>query len=137
MKRVFLDTNILVDYVENRERGDDAKQLLMRGRDGDVELAASFLTFANLAYILGKKRIDVYEALTWLVSIVKVLPMNNAILRKALSHRTTDFEDMQQYQCAMKGNYDVIVTNNKRDFVAFSELPLMTASELLEALDKI
>ncbi len=28
MKRVFLDTNILLDYVLGREHGDDAEQLL-------------------------------------------------------------------------------------------------------------
>lgn len=29
MKRVFLDTNILVDYVLGREHGDDAEQLFI------------------------------------------------------------------------------------------------------------
>lgn len=28
MKRVFLDTNILVDYALGREHGDDAEQML-------------------------------------------------------------------------------------------------------------
>lgn len=55
MKHVFLDTNILIDYVQARAGGDDAKQLLVRGRDGDIELYASFLTFANMAYILDGK----------------------------------------------------------------------------------
>ena len=36
MKRVFLDTNILVDYALGREHGDDAEQLLQRGLDGVV-----------------------------------------------------------------------------------------------------
>jgi hypothetical protein len=27
MKRVFLDTNILIDYIQARAGGDDAKQL--------------------------------------------------------------------------------------------------------------
>jgi len=34
MRRVFLDTNILIDYIQDREGGDDAKQLLLRGSDG-------------------------------------------------------------------------------------------------------
>jgi predicted nucleic acid-binding protein len=38
MKRVFLDTNILIDYIQARAGGDDAKQLLMRGRNGEVPL---------------------------------------------------------------------------------------------------
>ena len=36
MKNVFLDTNILIDYVLNRPDGNDAEQLLMHGRKGDV-----------------------------------------------------------------------------------------------------
>lgn len=52
MKRVFLDTNILVDYVLGREHGDDAEQLLQHGKNGTVSLSASYLTFANMAYIL-------------------------------------------------------------------------------------
>lgn len=41
MKNVFLDTNILIDYVLNRPDGNDAEQLLMHGRKGDVNLSAS------------------------------------------------------------------------------------------------
>jgi len=52
MKNVFLDTNILIDYVLNRPGGNDAEQLLMHGRKGDVSLSASLLTIANMAYIL-------------------------------------------------------------------------------------
>ena len=52
MKRVFLDTNILVDYVLGREHGDDAEQLLQHGKNGTVSLSASYLTFANMAYFL-------------------------------------------------------------------------------------
>lgn len=59
MKRVFLDTNILVDYVLGREHGDDAEQLLQHGKNGTVSLSASYLTFANMAYIL-KGKTDVY-----------------------------------------------------------------------------
>ena len=56
MKNVFLDTNILIDYVLNRPGGNDAEQLLMHGRRGDVSLSASLLTIANMAYILKGKR---------------------------------------------------------------------------------
>lgn len=55
MKHVFLDTNILVDYALGREHCDDAEQLLQRGSNGELCLQASYLTFANLAYILKTK----------------------------------------------------------------------------------
>ena len=44
MKNVFLDTNILIDYALGREHADDAEQLLQHGKDGHVQLSASFLT---------------------------------------------------------------------------------------------
>ena len=52
----------------------------------------------------------------------------------ALTQRVRDFEDMLQYQCAKASGCDIIVTNNKRDFADFCELPLVTAAELLESI---
>jgi hypothetical protein len=51
MKRVFLDTNILIDYIQARAGGDDAKQLLMRGlargrAPGCAERLRSYRTFS-------------------------------------------------------------------------------------------
>lgn len=130
MKRVFLDTNILIDYIQDREGGDDAKQLLLRGRDGEVELYASFLTFANIAYILNGK-VDIYELFAMLTSIITVLPMDNDQLQNALAQRVRDFEDMLQYQCAKAANCEYIISGNKKHFKDFCELPLMTANEIL------
>ena len=133
MKRVFLDTNILIDYIQARAGGDDAKQLLMRGLDGEVSLYASFLTFANMAYILNGKA-DIYELFTMLTEFITVLPMDSDQLQAALSHRVKDFEDMLQYQCAKVGGCDTIITGNKRHFTEFCDLPLMTANEFLTEL---
>ena len=136
MKHVFLDTNILIDYVQGRAGGDDAKQLLVRGRDGDLELYASFLTFANMAYILDGKT-DIYELFAMLTGFIKVLPMDGDQLQTALTRRVKDFEDMLQYQCAKVAGCDIIVTGNKRHYREFSDLPLMTANELLTELEPL
>ena len=130
MRRVFLDTNILVDYALGREFGDDAEQLLQRGHDGEVSLMASYLTFANMAYILRSK-VDIYALLEQLSNFITVLPMDKEQLQNALGQRVHDFEDMLQYQCAKAGNCDVIITNNRHDFAEFCELPFMTAAEFL------
>ena len=132
MKRVFLDTNILLDYVLGREHGDDAEQLLQYGRNGEVRLLASYLTFANMAYVL-KGKVDVYGFFRDLHIFITVLPTDDAQLLAAMAIRVRDFEDMLQYQCAKAGGCDVIVTNNGRDFAEFSELPLMNASEFLSS----
>jgi predicted nucleic acid-binding protein len=133
MKNVFLDTNILIDYVLNRPGGNDAEQLLMHGRKGDVSLSASLLTIANMAYIL-KGKIDIYGFFTMLTGFVNVLPMDGRQLQAALGKQVRDFEDMLQFQCAKAGGCDIIITNNKRDFAEFSDLPIMTADEFLSGL---
>lgn len=133
MKNVFLDTNILIDYVLNRPGGSDAEQLLMRGRNGDIRLTASLLTFANMAYIL-KGKIDIYGFFSMLTGFVEVLPMDDSQFQAALGRQVRDFEDMLQFQCAKAGGCDMIITNNKRDFSEFSDLPIMTADEFLSGL---
>ncbi len=48
-----------------------------------------------------------------------------------------DYEDMLQYQCAKVAGCEVIVTGNKRHFTEFSNLPLMTANELLTEMESL
>lgn len=135
MKTVFLDTNILVDYALGREHCDDAEQLLQHGKNGEVRLAASYLTFANMAYIL-KGKADVYNLFNDLHIIIDVLPNDDSQLLAAMSQRVRDFEDMLQYQCAKASGCDVIVTNNGRDFADFCDLPFMTAAEFLRQMSE-
>jgi len=135
MKTVFLDTNILVDYALGRERGDDAEQLLQHGKNGNVRIVASYLTFANMAYIL-KGKADVYDLFNYLRTFISVLPNNDIQLWAALGKRVRDFEDMLQYQCAIAAGCDVIITNNGRDFEDFCTLPFMSAADFLEQMNK-
>lgn len=135
MKRVFLDTNILIDYTLGRERGDDAEQLLQYGKNGNVQLSASYLTFANMAYIL-KGKADVYELFSDLCAFISVLPNDDAQLLAAMGQRVRDFEDMLQYQCAEAAGCDVIVTNNGKDFADFCKIPVLSAADFLETIDK-
>jgi predicted nucleic acid-binding protein len=133
MKHVFLDTNILVDYALGREHCDDAEQLLQRGSNGELCLQASYLTFANLAYIL-KTKVDVYKLFGDLCQYIGVLSTDNGQLMAAMGIRVRDFEDMLQYQCAKANGCDVIITNNGKDYAEFCDLPYMTAADFLASL---
>jgi predicted nucleic acid-binding protein len=130
MKRVFLDTNILLDYALGREHSDDAEQLLQRGCNGEFCLLASYLTFANIAYIL-KGKVNIYNLLEDLHKFITVIPNDDVQLHAAMSIPVRDFEDMLQYQCAKAGTCDVIITNNGKDFAEFCDLPFMTAANFL------
>lgn len=137
MKHVFLDTNIMLDAVLQRDGGEFANRIFQLGDEGEIILCASCLSYVNIAFILRRhpqEEIYLYERM--LREGVDVLPMNVAQLDAALSHPVRDFEDMMQYLCAKAANCDVIVTNNKRDFEEFSDLPVMTAGEFLKSFEE-
>jgi hypothetical protein len=56
-------------------------------------------------------------------------------LDAALAQHVKDYEDMLQYQCALAAGCDVIVTNNKKDFYEFCQLPFLTSEEFLLQFD--
>ena len=133
MKKVFVDTNILLDYILNRQNADNAEKLLILGYEGNVNLYSSFLTFANIAYIACKK-VNIYEMFNDLCSYIKVLSMDSVQLHAALLNPVKDFEDMLQYQCAKAADCDIIITNNIKDFEEYSKIPLYTANEFLNSI---
>ena len=136
MKRVFLDTNILLDYGLDREQADYAENSLALGREGLIELYASYLSYANMGYILRHHPLkEIYSLIRMMRQPFNILPCDVQQLDASLQTEVKDFEDMLQYQCAKAAGCDVIITNNKRDFYAFSDLPFLTSMEFLLQFD--
>ena len=131
MKRIFLDTNVLIDYIDNRQGADEAELIFACGFSGEALLFASSLTFANMAYIIkGRTQEEKYYALKQMAAIVEILPLSKEEVMAAISLPAPDFEDMLQYQCAKANDCDVIITNNGKDYAEFCDLPYMTAADL-------
>ena len=138
MKRVFLDTNILLEIVLERKEKDACNQIIQAGLNKEVCLFVSYLTFANMAYVLKKNNVtqeQIYRIGQIMEKMMTVLPMDGDQLRTALQHQVKDFEDMLQYQCALSGQCDCIVTINAKDFKEFSTIPIYTPDELLDLID--
>lgn len=133
MKKIFLDTNILLDYYLNRSGADAVEKIFILSHAKKVALFASTLTFANFAYVIKREhsKEELYAILDEVEKHVFALPMDKKQLRAAINQPCKDFEDMLQYQCALAGSCDVIITNNIKDFAEYSKLPLLTASEYI------
>lgn len=133
MKRVFIDTNVILDFTQLRDGADAAEEILQMGVNGHIEICTSILSMANVAYIAkkGRTKEQLYETMKDLSDFIHSLPMDEEQLQAAIAQPTTDFEDMLQYQCALYGGCDVIVTRNIRHFL-FSELTLCTPQTFLE-----
>jgi predicted nucleic acid-binding protein len=130
--KIFLDTNILIDFISEREGVEEASTILKLGEEGNFELVTSFLSMANTAYIVrrGHTRDQLYMILNTLAELIDILPMDSSQFSSALRKQSSDFEDMLQYQCALAAGCDIIVTRNTRDFT-FSIIPVLSAKEFL------
>lgn len=129
--RVFLDTNILVDFVTERADYKPAAAILSLGQNKDMELFASFLSLANIAYILRKLPLaEVRRILRILQDRIEILSMEKHQLSKAIESDASDIEDAIQYFCALDGKCDVLITRNVKHF-NFSGISVVTPQEFL------
>lgn len=130
--KIFLDTNILLDFVTERTGVEEACDILQLGEEGRVNLSTSYLTMANTAYVArkGRTREELYAVLAGLTEMMQVLSMDEMQLQQAIEQPVTDFEDMLQYVCARTHNCDAIITRNKKHF-AFSQIPVYSPDEFL------
>lgn len=132
MMKVFLDTNVLIDFVDNRDNRVYAKQIIEWGTQGEITLLASYLTYSNMAFILRHRlREEKYRLLREARRNIIVVPPTVEQLDYALAHEVRDFEDLLQYQCALEADCDVIVTNNPDDFEEFCQLPFFTSEDFV------
>ena len=133
MTKVFLDTNILLDYGQERDDFIYAKAILELGEQKKIELYASYLSYANMGYILRHYPAnEMWALIADMREGINVLSTDSVQLDSTLNHvPVKDYEDLLQYQCAIEGGCEVIVTNNKRDYLEFCEIPIYTSKEFL------
>lgn len=132
MKKVYLDTNVMLDYLEQRRFSEDAKTIFKLSLKGKFLLYASLLSFVNISYIRRSHSVDeIYSDLNRLRRMMNVVPINDVQLDAALSNKIKDFEDNIQFQCAKAAGCDVIVTNNTKDFDGLNGIDVMSSEDFL------
>ncbi len=135
MKKLFVDTNIVIDLLACREPYyEEAANLFSLADRKIIELCISSLTIANISYTLLRQTDSksAKEILRKLRLIINILPLDDKIIGLALNDDSfSDFEDGLQYFTALENNQDLIITRNLKDFKN-SGLPVMTARQFLE-----
>lgn len=137
MKKLLLDTNILIDLLAKREDFyKEAASLFSMADKNEVELYVSSLTIENTNYILlrGRKPEEARAILRKLRIIVKILSLDDKVVGLALNDDNfKDFEDGLQYYTAIENGLDIIITRNKKDFNS-AKIPVMSAKEFLKSI---
>lgn len=133
MKKIFVDTNIIIDLLIKRDGYIASAKILALAKDNDVTLYSSVLTMANIAYILRKSFVGdgLYQQMMKLSNILCVSDLTKKQFEQAISLKARDFEDALQYYCAIDNSCDVIITRNKKDFT-FSTITVLTPEEYFD-----
>lgn len=139
MKIIFLDTNIILDFLMKRDDFlKEAERILDMGYNQECKLflsslsSLSSLSFSNIAYIARQRYRgnELYDLLDKVREMMDVADVDKWAVERALKLRAKDFEDALQYYSALKINADYIITRNKKDF-SFSDIKVLTPKEFL------
>ncbi len=133
MKKIFLDTNILIDLLADRKPFSKyALAVFKKAEEKKVRLYTSSHSIATTYYMLGKHHEDkaLRLLLQNLISRIHVIPVDLEIIQKALRSKHRDVEDAIQIFCACTiDNMDGIMTRNIRDFKN-AELPVFSPEKV-------
>jgi len=116
--KIFIDTNILLDYLLSRQPGANAAtELLVAAQMGIVEALVSTQSILDAAYTARKSGLDFLtfkHAVSILKGALNFVAIDWIDLDWAMEHYTGDFEDDAQYASAYNSCCDYFITRDKK-----------------------
>lgn len=138
MQRVFLDTNILIDFLGERESFyRPAAQILTLADQKKIRVYTSPSSISNTYYLLSRYENAkvALEKIRKLKLICSISIMDDEVIDKAIHSDFKDFEDAMQYFSAIATCCELIVTRNEKDFKN-ALIPVMSAEGYLQMRKK-
>ena len=131
---ILIDTNVIIDYADERVPFADAAQRVMTlGETKRVRLCATANTVTDIYYI-HRKYVGsdaAREFLKVLFDVFYILPVTGEDCHAALALPMSDYEDSLQAACARSAECACIVTRDIHHF-AGSPVPALTPEQFLE-----
>lgn len=134
--RVLVDTNVLVDVLEQREPYYvDSAKVWQAHVDAEIQGYVSATTVTDIFYILRRQatRADARRGVQRVLNTFSIATINYSILQVADQLNGFDFEDDVQIACAMAYSLDAIVTRDQKGFRS-TAISVLTPTEILKQL---
>jgi len=119
MKKILIDLNIILDFLNKRNYHEEAAQLINMCVEEKLSGYICAHEVTTLSYFLLKEQKDktrVINIITALLDIFNIIPIDESILRDSLISPITDYEDAVIEVSSMKTNIDYIISRNISDF---------------------
>lgn len=135
--KVFLDTNILIDFLTNRPPfSSEALEIFALAEKNKIILYTSTHSIATTHYILKKyvEEKQLRRLLSELSDRMTLLDISQSIIKSSLKSAHKDFEDaIQMLTAESAGEIDYILTRNLKDFKT-SLIPAVSIQDFLAVL---
>ena len=138
MQKIFLDTNIVIDFLGEREGFyKPAAKIMTLADQKKIKILTSPSSISNIYYLLSKYEntkiaLDKIRKFKVLCSISM---MDDEVVEKAINSDFKDFEDAMQYFSALASDCDLIVTRNEKDFKN-AMIPVINGESYLQTLNQ-
>lgn len=134
MKKIFVDTNIIVDLIADRRPFSKfAIEIFSKAQDKKLKLYTSSHSIATTHYLLKNyiEEKELRNVFYNLLDYIQVIPVDLDVIKKGLKSKHKDFEDAIQMLCAYSiEKMDCIVTRNSNDF-RDCEIPVLSPDEFV------
>jgi predicted nucleic acid-binding protein len=133
---VLIDLLIILDILQKREPFYAASaHLLAMAETGKIDGYVAAHSLTTLFYLIqkGKGTAEARAAITNLLQIIKVAPVDQGTIEQALNLDYSDFEDAVQMMVAVQCKLDGLITRNVKDYQP-ALLPVMTPVDFLQGL---
>ena len=133
MDRLYLDTNVILDYLQKRPNAEFIQKILLMAHKNQVRLFTSVLNFATIFYIekrRGHTTKKILERFRLINMVISPVDQTAKSYKSALNSNFSDFEDALQYFAAIECESNFIITGNKRDF-KHAEMPVLNSKEYI------
>lgn len=136
MKKIFLDTNIILDFLGEREGFYEASAKIMTLADKKkIQVYTSPSSISNVFYVLTRYENSkiALEKIRKFKLLCSMSVMDDEVVEKAIHSNFKDFEDAMQYFSALASNCNIIITRNEKNFKN-AMIPVMNAESYLLSL---
>lgn len=135
--RILIDTNIILDFLLQREPFFPDTELLFQTLDsGQVIGYATATTITDIFYIARRHTRSIEQArqaISEILTAMEICPVNREVLETAFRSGLADFEDAVQVACAIAQRLDAILTRDTQGFLN-SSVPVLSVQDFLQRL---
>ncbi len=133
---ILIDVNVILDVLQKRAPFYAASAALLAAVEtGKVDGYIAAHSVTTLFYLIEKDKgqPEARAAITNLLQIVKIAPVNQATIEQSLNLDLPDFEDAVQMMNVVQCKLDCLVSRNTKDYQP-ALLPVLQPVDFLSSL---